>query len=126
MFGRPMEYWSEMPRWHAAALAVARVSISDPDDALTLDAYEATLGRRLARPVELADFVAYGRWFAEQAAPFLDGRRVVRIDTADPGFGVALADGETVLARSRRPRDRPARRRAQPERLSGCPRPPAA
>src|SRR5215212_10037083 len=69
MFGKPMQYWSEMPRgmwlrspWHAS-------TISDPRDALTLSRYEATVGRSLEKPVRLEDFVAYGRWFQEHVAP---------------------------------------------------------
>jgi thioredoxin reductase len=92
-----MEYWSEMPAgmllrspWHAS-------SISDPDDALTLDAYEETLDRRLSRPVELDEFVAYGRWFAAQVAPSLDERRVVLIESADDRLRLQLEDGETVI-----------------------------
>jgi hypothetical protein len=98
MFGKPMQYWSEMPRgmwlrspWHAS-------TISDPRDALTLSRYEATVGRSLERPVRLEDFVAYGRWFQEHVAPDLDSRHVSSIESDGDGFRLVLEDGEALLA----------------------------
>src|SRR3989442_15621591 len=75
IFGEPMEFWQKhMPigmllrsKWEAS-------HISSPDNALTLDEYELVRGTRLPRPLPLAHFVAYGRWFQRQVAPDLDIR----------------------------------------------------
>jgi cation diffusion facilitator CzcD-associated flavoprotein CzcO len=63
-FGRPMEFWeTRMPAGMWLRSSWEASSISDPDGALSLDAYEAAHGSTLARPLPLDDFVRYGRWF---------------------------------------------------------------
>jgi FAD-dependent urate hydroxylase len=99
VFGRTMEFWEErMPVGMLLRSPWQASRISDPDGRLSLDAFEAAHGRRLARPVPIEDFVAYGHWFADAAVPDLDERRVRRIDRDGDGFILALDDGETLGA----------------------------
>src|SRR5439155_1608001 len=50
----------------------------------------------LSRPIPIADFVAYGRWYQARTLPDLDTRTVTRIDAEDATFRITLADGEIV------------------------------
>jgi cation diffusion facilitator CzcD-associated flavoprotein CzcO len=99
-FGEPMAYWERnMPAgmflrspWRAAWIA-------SPDHRLSLARYEREIGRRLARPVPIDDFIAYGHWFQREAAPDVDRRRVRLIERSDEGFSLTLQDGDVVRAR---------------------------
>jgi FAD-dependent urate hydroxylase len=98
VYGEPMEFWHKMTGglwlrsgWHAS-------HISDPAEALTLDAFVQSRGNAPARLVPLADFISYGHWFQKQAVPNLDTRRVNRVEKAPGGFWLDLSDGERVQA----------------------------
>lgn len=99
-FGRPMEFWeNQMPTGMLLRSSWEASSISDPEGALSLDAYEAAHGVELARPVPLDDFIRYGQWFQRQAVPDLDSRRVECIRRTSHGFELALDDGDRLSAR---------------------------
>ena len=52
MFGRPMSFWqSNMPAGMWLRSSWNACHIADPHGTLTLDAYQASQGRHLARPV---------------------------------------------------------------------------
>lgn len=73
--------------------------IADPEHRLTLDRYEAELGRPLARRISLDDFIGYGQWFQQRAVPHVDPRRVARIESqSSDGFRLTLEDGEVERA----------------------------
>src|SRR5918995_6083477 len=100
MFGEDMEFWEkQMPVGMFLRSAWDATSIADPDGALSIDAYEKTLGRPIDRPVPLDDFVRYGRWFRAHVAPDLDRRRVESIERSGTGFRLELSDGATAFAR---------------------------
>jgi lysine/ornithine N-monooxygenase len=99
VFGEPMAAWAEMPRGMLLRSPFHASTISDPDGSLTLTAYEAALGRTLDRPIPVEDFIAYGRWFCDQAVPDLDRRRVTRVDRRSDAFVLTLEDGEELRAR---------------------------
>jgi hypothetical protein len=48
-------------------------------------------------PVE--DFIDYGTWFKERAAPNLDARTVVQVAALHDGFRLVLDDGKNLFAR---------------------------
>ncbi|MEA3213647.1 MAG: FAD-dependent urate hydroxylase [Chthoniobacter sp.] len=99
VFGEAMEFWEkQMPagmllrsKWEAS-------QVSDPQRKLRFDDYEAAQGVRVTRPIPVADFISYGRWFQRQAVPDLDRRWVVRVEPAAEGFRLTLDDGETIAA----------------------------
>jgi NADPH-dependent 2,4-dienoyl-CoA reductase/sulfur reductase-like enzyme len=70
--------------------------IADPTQSLTIDEYEESTGVRLSEPIELQQYIEYGRWFCRLAAPDLDRRRVHRIDRVDGVFNLTLEDGEEI------------------------------
>lgn len=98
--GRPMELWErQMPTGMFLRSSWEASTISDPDGALTLDAYEEIHALRLDRPIPLADYLRYARWYQRQAVPDIDERRVVHLQRADKGFELQLDDDDTVAAR---------------------------
>jgi lysine/ornithine N-monooxygenase len=99
VFGSLMSFWKEhMPKGMCLRSPYEASHIGAPSSDLCLAAYERTHGR-LARPVPVADFVAYGEWVAQQAALNIDPRHVDRVVRAGDGFSVVLEDGEPVLSR---------------------------
>jgi FAD-dependent urate hydroxylase len=98
--GEPMELWeSQMPAGMLLRSSWEASSISDPERALRLDDYEAEQGMRLARPVPLADYLRYGRWYQRHAVPGVDRRRATRVERVRGGFSVHLGDGERLRTR---------------------------
>jgi thioredoxin reductase len=99
VFGRTMEFWeNRMPEGMWLRSSWEASTISDPDGRLSLDVYDAGRAEPLARPVRLEDFIAYGRWFAQQAVPEVDERRVDQVERDDAGFRLRLADGDVLTA----------------------------
>ena len=100
VFGEPMEFWkSHMPEGMLLRSPWAASHISDPQTALTMDAFGQQLGIQIPRPIPLDRFVEYGLWFHRQAVPDIDRRRIARIDRGSQGFQVTLSDGENMQAR---------------------------
>jgi pyridine nucleotide-disulfide oxidoreductase len=99
VFGSPMVFWKDqMPRGMLLRSAWDASHIGDPTNALSLNTYQATLGAPITRPVPLEQFIDYGLWFQQHAAPDLDSRHVARLEPAQPGFILNLDDGERVHA----------------------------
>jgi thioredoxin reductase len=97
VFGEPMEFWArKMPEGMLLRSPRVASSLSDPDRAFTLEAYEAASKMEPLAPVPLDTFVEYGRWFRHQLGSDLDQRTVLRVDRDSPGFRVTLADGEEI------------------------------
>jgi lysine/ornithine N-monooxygenase len=97
VFGEPMEFWAhKMPEGMLLRSPRVASSLSDPDRAFTLEAYEAASKREPCAPVPLDTFVEYGRWFRHQLGSDLDQRTVRRVDRDHAGFRLTLQDGEEV------------------------------
>jgi len=104
VFGDPMSSWrDQMPIGMFLKSTPSASSISAPRRGHTLGDYCAATGIDPIvgyRPVPVADFIAYGCWFAEQIVPQLERSRIVRIDRRPGGFEVALDSGEELAARA--------------------------
>src|SRR5262249_39312304 len=99
VFGEAMEFWQrQMPIGMFLRSSWEASHISDPHDALTLDAYQAAQGVVLPTPVPLDDFVVYGQWFQCQVVPDLDRRRITRVESMSNAFRLFLEDGESLPA----------------------------
>ena len=97
VFGEPMEFWaSKMPEGMLLRSPRVASSLSDPDGAFTLEAYEAALKKQPCAPLPLDTFVEYGKWFRHQLGSDLDQRSVQRVDRDKPGFRLTLQDGTEV------------------------------
>jgi hypothetical protein len=98
-FGAPMSFWERhMPKGMWLRSLWGASHIGGPGSALTLDDFERAGGVRLARPVPLSDFIAYGHAFRERASLDIDPRGVNRVETAGERFRVVLDDGEAIDA----------------------------
>jgi FAD-dependent urate hydroxylase len=99
VFGRTMSFWQDyMPEGMFLRSGWRASYIADPSHSLTLEAYQSATGERVANPVPLGDFVAYGSWFQRQSVPELDRRLVTKIISRSREFLLALEDGETLRA----------------------------
>jgi FAD-dependent urate hydroxylase len=100
IFGEPMEFWqSGMPAGMLLRSSWLASTISDPDEAFTLDVFKVKSGNHLSAPVPLNRFVDYGLWFQQSAVPDVDRRRVAEVTVEASGFQVRLNDGEALRAR---------------------------
>ena len=99
-FGELMSFWMRhMPKGMNLRSIRSASHIGAPVGPQSLDVFESELGRPLARPMPIDDFIAYGQWFQARAVPELDPRTVARVEALDGGFRVTLADGEPLETR---------------------------
>jgi FAD-dependent urate hydroxylase len=95
-----MSFWEgNMPARMFLRSNWTATQIASPDDSLTLEAFQAATSRRFGTPVPVDQFIAYGKWFQQQAVPHLDRRRICHIESAAGGFAVHLQDGEIIQSR---------------------------
>lgn len=101
IFGdEPMSFWDRnMPEGMILRSNWTATEISGPADELTLEAFMAASGRRFGQPVPIEHFIAYGRWYQQQAAPDLERRKIARVEKAPAGFRLLPETGEPVTAR---------------------------
>ncbi|OLE76159.1 MAG: hypothetical protein AUG02_05780 [Chloroflexi bacterium 13_1_20CM_2_70_9] len=96
VFGPAMSFWNErMPRGMFLRSPWAASHIGDLSP-FTLDDFQRERGSAIARPIPLAEFVAYGHWFEDRAVRGIDRRRVDRVEPFDGGFRLRLEDGQPV------------------------------
>ncbi|MFF5570431.1 NAD(P)-binding domain-containing protein [Streptomyces luteogriseus] len=104
VFGQTMESWrAHMPDGMLLQTVPAASAIATPRDGYALTDFRAARGLAGAddnRPVPLAEYVDYGRWFQEHLVPELEPCRVRRIRAAEGGFRLLLDSGEEPLAAS--------------------------
>jgi FAD-dependent urate hydroxylase len=99
-FGEPMSFWERnMPIGMLLRSGWAATHIADPNQSLTLEAFQAASRRTFSTPVPLECFVDYGLWYQRQAVPDLDRRKISRVESGPNGFRLLFEKGETVLAR---------------------------
>jgi hypothetical protein len=100
VFGDAMSFWMrQMPKGMCLRSSWSASHIGDPNSPLSLDVFEQERSGGIARPIPIADFIAYGHWFKAQALPDLDPRSVTRVEAMDDGFRLTLADGEAMEVR---------------------------
>ena len=107
VFGKPMEFWRQMPAGMLLRSTWEGSHIADPLGELTLDRYQQTRGIQLPRPIRLEDFIDYGRWFQRQAVPHLDARqgatrsRLRKVSNHVPGWRSGLGAARSHCHRNR-------------------------
>ncbi len=95
--GKPMSFWeSRMPRGMFLRSNWTATSIADPENSLTLEAFQAANQTQVSLPVPLEQFLQYGLWFQKQAAPNLEQRNVSRLQSSPQGFQLTFEDGELL------------------------------
>ena len=100
VFGEPMSFWEQcMPEGLMLRSPWDASQFSDPENKLTLEAYQAAKSISFSAPIPIDHFVAYGKWFQSNAVPNIDRRRVSLVDKGKNSFLITLQDGEQVQAR---------------------------
>ncbi|POM26124.1 dihydrolipoamide dehydrogenase [Actinomadura rubteroloni] len=100
LIGTPMQFWDEhMPLGMCLKSEPFASSLGAPRPGLAFPDY-APDAASIGDPVPLDVFTAYGRWFAERAAPTAEVTRAERIEPDHTGYRVVLATGETVRTAS--------------------------
>jgi FAD-dependent urate hydroxylase len=98
-FGRPLSFWREhMPKGMRLRSPWIATHLADPERRFSLDAFARQAGLAPQEQLPIERFVQYAEWFQLQAVPDLDRRKVVRVESAEPGFRLLLEDGEAVHA----------------------------
>jgi hypothetical protein len=98
-FGEPMSFWQRnMPRGMLLRSGWAASQIADPNQALTMEAYQTANGIHFSSPVPLDRFVGYGVWYQRQVLPDLDQRKIARVESDTNGFRLVLEEGGTIHA----------------------------
>jgi thioredoxin reductase len=97
VFGEPMDFWAnKMPKGMLLRSPREASNIAGPENAYTLDAYEAASGTKPVAPVPLETFVRYGRWFQQRLGSVVDHRTIQEVRRTSAGFCVTLQDGESI------------------------------
>jgi FAD-dependent urate hydroxylase len=99
VFGKVMGFWETMPEGMFLRSFRTASNIADPAGRLSLDSFESATGKTIPSPVPLEDFIAYGRWYQEQAVPDVDPRLVTLVEREGDEYRLTLGDGESVRAR---------------------------
>ncbi|HEY1474666.1 MAG TPA: NAD(P)/FAD-dependent oxidoreductase [Pseudolabrys sp.] len=100
IFGEPLSFWrANMPVGMKLRSPWTGTHIADPRGRLTLDDYYRQAGMEVPKLLPVENFIDYGLWFQQQAAPDLDTRAIVRVEALDGGFRLVLEDGETCITR---------------------------
>jgi len=98
-FGEPMSFWERnMPVGMLLRSGWAATHIADPNQAMTLEAFQAASRLFFSTPVPLDRFIQYGLWYQSQAAPDVDRRKISRVERDGNGFRLLLEKGESVFA----------------------------
>jgi FAD-dependent urate hydroxylase len=101
VIGQSMAFWKKsMPGGMLLRSKSEASNIAAPQKHLSIAAYEKAIGRRIADPVPIEDFIAYGDWFQKQVVPNLDTRHVHNVSYNGSVFNLTLDDGERVRAKS--------------------------
>lgn len=100
VFGEVMGFWRRnMPAGMVLRSERPGSHLPDPNHALTLERFEAKLGRVFPPRMALDDFVAYGTWFQQEAVPEVDSRKVRQVEARSGSFRITLDDGDLVDAK---------------------------
>lgn len=99
IFGKPMEFWLNMPPKMFLKSSWSALNISDPGRKFSLNRYSKHFGIPKQEPVPLQVFLGYGQWFQKQLVPDVDQTYVQSLAQDGDGFHLDLADGRSVRAK---------------------------
>src|SRR5208337_2968365 len=94
VIGQSMAFWkNNMPGGMLLRSKNEASNIHAPQKHLSIAAYEKAIGRKIADPLPIEDFIAYGEWFQKQVAPKLDTRQVQNVSHDGSIFELTFEDG---------------------------------
>jgi FAD-dependent urate hydroxylase len=101
VIGQSMAFWKQnMPAGMLLRSKTEASNIAAPQKHLSIAAYEKVIGRKIADPLPIQDFIAYGDWFQKQVAPHLDTRQVRNLSHHQNIFELTMDDAEKMYAKS--------------------------
>jgi FAD-dependent urate hydroxylase len=103
IFGRPMQFWSNV-----AAAGDGRylksfcfgADLSTPRPGFSFADFSRPRGLETFEPCLMRDFASYGLWFQEQIVPRVEATDVVNLQRVENVFSITLSSGEQVTADS--------------------------
>ena len=101
VIGQSMSFWKRsMPGGMLLRSKNEASNIAAPQKHLSIKAYEKAIRRKIADPVPIEDFIAYGEWFQKQVVPNLDTRNVQRLSHDGGVFEITFDDGDKLQAKA--------------------------
>jgi thioredoxin reductase len=98
IFGKPMEFWQQMPARLYLKSVWSASSFSDPAGRYRLNHYITATSMPRQEPIPLSFFLDYGAWFQQRAVSEIDPTYVQALKQDGKGFHLDLADGRAVKA----------------------------
>lgn len=98
VFGKPMEFWQNMPSGLNLKSIWSASSLADPAGKYSLSNYAAAHGIPRQEPIPVALFLNYAFWFQQHAVPDIDSTYVQSLARDGKYFHLDLVDGRTVKA----------------------------
>lgn len=98
IFGKPMEFWQNMPPNMFLKSSWSSLSIGDPAHTYTLDRFSKIHHIPKQEPVPLQVFLSYTQWFQQQTVPDVDPTYVKLLARDGNDFHLELVDGRSVKA----------------------------
>ena len=98
IFGKPMEFWQNMPSGMYLKSIWSASSLFDPIGMYSLNRYLAATNTPRQEPIPLPLFLNYGHWFQQNAVPDVDPTYVQSLSRDGKYFHLDLVDGRTVKA----------------------------
>jgi Pyridine nucleotide-disulphide oxidoreductase len=102
IFGHPMLFWSQIAKAGSDRYLKSfcfGTNISAPKSGYKFADYSRPRGLETFEPCSIADFAAYGAWFQEKNVSWLEQIDVKHLSQQRGGFGVTLANGESLIAK---------------------------
>jgi FAD-dependent urate hydroxylase len=98
VFGKPMEFWQNMPSAMYLKSSWSALNISDRAGKYSLNRYAKSSGITKQEPVPLQTFLKYGHWFQQHVVPEVDQSYVQLLAQDGNAFHLDLADGRSIKA----------------------------
>jgi cation diffusion facilitator CzcD-associated flavoprotein CzcO len=98
IFGKPMEFWRNMPPRMFLKSSWSSLSLGDPGNKYSLDNFSKIHNVPKQEPVPLQVFLSYTEWFQRQAVPDIDQTYVKSLAHDGKDFYLELEDGRNLNA----------------------------
>jgi thioredoxin reductase len=100
LLGEPMNFWKEqMPQNMFIRTNPRYISLSDKDEAYTIERFSSETGTKLISPFPRPDFVDYAFWFAQKTHVAFTPELAAQLDYSSAGFRVTTNQGKLYEAK---------------------------
>jgi len=98
IFGKPMEFWRNMPPRMFLKSSWSSISLGDPGNKYSLNHFSKIHNIPKQEPVPLQIFLSYTEWFQQQTVPDIDQTYVKLLTRDGKDFHLELEDGRNLKA----------------------------